>query len=195
MHFYTFYKIHIRRVPAKSNELRSLFSKTWIASLVPLKSSLQKPPGLIIINALRQRREALDCICVLFIPHQVWKHPKRGHCERPLINSRHISYFESYLCHSLDGTNAISFSPPQSLGTIAGAGSQAICWCSSVMDGCITALLQPKQLFNQPKRLHLQNHLSFYLEPSVQPLALLLSHAPAPAYIGVSVPLTMTQLF
>lgn len=77
------------------------------------------------------------------------------------------------------------FLSPQSLGTIAGAGSQAICWCSSVMDGCITALLQPKQLFNQPKRLHRQNHLSFYLEPSVQPLVLL-SHTSSCVYWRIS---------
>lgn len=64
------------------------------------------------------------------------------------INSKYKSYSASYLCNSLDGTTMFFFLP--SLGTIAWAGSQAICWCSSVMDGCIMKLLpQPKQLFNQ----------------------------------------------
>lgn len=49
-----------------------------------------------------------------------------------------------------------------SLGTIAWAGSQAICWCSSVMDGCIiTLLLQTKQLCNQVSACATKS--SFYL--------------------------------
>lgn len=114
MHFYTFYKIYIRRVAAKSNELRRLISKTWIASVVPLKSSLQKPPGLIIINALQQLGQAKkhSTAFLFYLFHiKSGNIPKEDTVKKTLINSRRISYFESYLCLSLDGRNAISLPP------------------------------------------------------------------------------------
>lgn len=81
----------------------------------------------------------------------------------------------SFLFLSLLGWNLVSL--PQSLGTVAGRGSQAI-WCrSSVMDGRLqSGSLTTKTtfFFNQTKWLHLLDHPSFFYFKSSLPPPILL---------------------
>lgn len=127
----------------------------------------------------------------------VSKQIKRGHLRKRQL-TLHIAC--RFLIFSLLGWNSVSF--PQSLGTVAGGGRQAICCCSSVMDDCKAALVQPKQLFNQTKRLHLPDRPSFLFKvlsaTSQNPLTLhtdMHTRAGALVYIAISVHATMAHLF
>lgn len=78
---------------------------------------------------------------------------------------------DSYFCRCLDGT---WFLPLKALEQWQEAGAkQSAALLQLWMDGCKAAPMQPKQLFNHTKRLHLLDHLSFYMKSSLRPVTLL----------------------
>lgn len=117
------------------------------------------------------------------------------------VYKQYILHSDSYFCRCLGGTWFLSLSDLEQWQQAGAKQSAALLqlW----MDGCKAALLQPKQLFNHTKRLHLLDHLWFYLKSHPLPVTLLRSLSNAQAhtgaealvYIAISVPATIAHLF